>query len=105
MFFNGKDEEAVLIEIDPAELAVRLCEANYGLRRPRRDPLHALAAMDEEVRAAWLRSARAAVEYIAELCQGCEPDKVALPTIAAKKPTSPSAGRNQSGSKRADRVA
>jgi hypothetical protein len=56
-----------VIEIDPAELAVRLCEANYRIVRPMPDAKSALAAMDEVVRAGWLRSARAAAEYFTEL--------------------------------------
>lgn len=54
-------------EIDPAELAIRLCEANYLLKRPTPDATAALNAMDEDVRAAWLRSAAAAAEYFRDL--------------------------------------
>jgi len=54
-------------EVDPAELAVRLCEANYCLERPCPDARQALDAMDEEVRLGWLRSAQAAADYFVEL--------------------------------------
>ena len=60
-------KSTIVIEIDPAELAIRMCEANYCLRRPTPDAAAALAAMDEEARAGWPRSARAAAEYFAEL--------------------------------------
>ena len=64
---TGRPYHAV-VEIDPAEMAIRLCEANYGLKRPPgASAAEALAAMDEEPRLAWLRSARAAAEYLAEL--------------------------------------
>ena len=57
----------LVIQIDPAELAIRLCEANYGLRRPTPDAGAALDAMDEDIRTAWLRSAKAAADYFAEI--------------------------------------
>lgn len=57
----------MVITIDPAELAVRLCEANYRMTRPTPDAIQALAAMDDDVAQAWLRSSRAAAEYFTEL--------------------------------------
>lgn len=54
-------------EVDPAELAVRLCEANYLIKRPIPDASEALAEMDEEVRTAWRRAAKAAADYFVEL--------------------------------------
>lgn len=62
----------LMIEIDPAELAVRLCEANYGLTRPRSDARESLDSMNEEVRVAWLRSAKAAADYFAELVNSAQ---------------------------------
>ncbi|MGE0575401.1 hypothetical protein [Reyranella sp.] len=58
--------------VDPAELAIRLCEANYRLKRPTPDARHALAAMDEDVREGWLRSAKAAADYFAEILNAAE---------------------------------
>ena len=53
--------------IDVAELAVRMCEANYSLVRPDgMSGAEALDAMEPEVKAGWLRSARAALLYIAD---------------------------------------
>ena len=62
----------LICEIDLAELAIRLCEANYGLRRPMPDAGTALAAMDRDVREAWLRSAKAAAEYFCDLINNAE---------------------------------
>jgi len=56
-----------LIEIDTEELAVRLCEANYGLVRPMPDASEALEAMEPECRSAWRRTAFAAADYFMEL--------------------------------------
>ena len=53
--------------ISEAELAVRMCEASYGLARP--DGLtaeQALDAMTAECRDGWHRAARAAMNYWAE---------------------------------------
>lgn len=61
-----------IAEVDPAELAIRLCEANYGLRRPTPDAKAALDAMDADVREAWLRSARAACNYFVEIINAAE---------------------------------
>lgn len=59
---------AAVCEVDPAELAVRLCEAQYGLKRPQGSSAReALDGMDEEVRLAWLRSAKAAADYFVDL--------------------------------------
>ena len=64
---TGRPYHAV-VEIDPAELAIRLCEAHIcGKRPPGTTAAEALETMDEEIRLAWLRSARAAAEYLAEL--------------------------------------
>ncbi|MBY6243875.1 hypothetical protein [Methylosinus sp. Sm6] len=60
-------KSTLVAEIDPAELAIRLCEANYGLTRPMADARQALAAMTPEVREAWLRSAKAAADYFVEI--------------------------------------
>lgn len=60
------------IIVDPAELAIRLCEANYMLTRPMPDAVQALAAMDPDVRAGWLRSAKAAADYFAEMISAVE---------------------------------
>ncbi|MBY6244084.1 hypothetical protein [Methylosinus sp. Sm6] len=60
-------QDKLIVEIDPAELAVRMCEANYGLTRPMADARQALAAMTPEVREAWLRSAKAAADYFVEI--------------------------------------
>ena len=59
--------QMLITQIDEAELAVRLCEANYCLARPAHlDAKQALQAMDEDVREGWKRSARAALAYICE---------------------------------------
>ena len=63
-------EVKLVAMIDEAELAVRLCEANYRIVRPYPDPQHALANMDDDVRVAWQRSARAALDYIGECVNG-----------------------------------
>jgi hypothetical protein len=55
---------AYVVEISEAELAVRMCEANYSLTRPPGcTSQEALDAMDADVSAAWQRSARAAMDY------------------------------------------
>jgi len=51
---------------DPEELAVRMCEASYGLKRPTPDAKEALAAMEPECREGWLRAARIALIYMGE---------------------------------------
>jgi hypothetical protein len=57
--------------ISEAELAIRLCEANYGLRRPAGlTAEQALDAMEPECRDGWRASARAAMEYWRECVQG-----------------------------------
>lgn len=53
--------------VDSAELAIRLCEASYGIKRPMANPRAALAAMDEDCRNGWLRAARAAFDYFSEI--------------------------------------
>ena len=50
--------------ISEAELAVRMCEASYRLKRPPGATAEqALDAMDDESRGDWRRAARAAMEY------------------------------------------
>jgi hypothetical protein len=49
-----------------AELAIRMCEASYGLTRPMPSAVAALAAMDEDCREGWRRAAHAATEYFLE---------------------------------------
>jgi hypothetical protein len=51
----------------PAELAVRLYEANCRRKRPFQDAMAVLAAMDAEYAESWLRSAKAAADYFVEL--------------------------------------
>lgn len=58
-------------EINESELAVRMCEASYGLRRPSgMNGEQALNAMDGECRGGWLRAARAAMTYWQECIKG-----------------------------------
>jgi hypothetical protein len=53
-----------IAEINEAELAVRMCEASYGLRRPAHlTAAQALDAMDSDCREGWRRSAQAAMKY------------------------------------------
>jgi hypothetical protein len=53
--------------IDEAELAVRMCEASYGLTRPKGySATQALEAMDEDCREGWKRAARTAMRYWSE---------------------------------------
>jgi hypothetical protein len=56
----------LIAEVDPAELAIRMCEASYGLKRPTPNAATALAAMDEDCRDGWLRAADAALHFIQE---------------------------------------
>lgn len=57
----------LVAEIDPAEMAVRMCEASYGLKRPDGSSgREALDAMDEDCREGWLRAADAGLRYINE---------------------------------------
>lgn len=58
---------ALPIKIDPAELAVRIYEAAIGIKRPVPDPKEILAALDESTRSDFLRAARAAADYFAEV--------------------------------------
>lgn len=56
---SPKERAALVVEIDAAELAVRMCEANYGIRRPEgATGAQALEAMDADCRAGWFRSAK-----------------------------------------------
>jgi hypothetical protein len=53
-----------ITEISEAELAVRMCEASYQLRRPPGSTAEqALDAMEPESRNGWRRAARTAMEY------------------------------------------
>lgn len=64
----------IVAKISEAELAVRLCEANYGLRRPAGlTAEEALEHMDERVRDGWRRSAQAAMLYWAECISTMQP--------------------------------
>ena len=63
---------SMIAEVDPAELAIRLCEANYLLKRPTPDARAALEAMDEDVRLGWLRSAKAAADYFVEIINSAQ---------------------------------
>lgn len=56
----------LVFELDQAELAVRMCEASYGLTRPMPSAVKALAAMEEDSRAGWIRAAAAALNYFHE---------------------------------------
>ena len=58
----------IIVEIDEAELAVRMCEASYGLERPTPSGKQALDAMATDCREGWLRAARAAIAYFRECC-------------------------------------
>lgn len=50
--------------IEESELAVRICEARNGLKRPLgATATQALDGMDPEARDAWRRAAKAAMEY------------------------------------------
>ncbi len=61
----GKAE--LIVEMDEAELAIRLCEANYGMKRPTGlNAREAMDAMEEDVREGWRQSAIAAIEYFTE---------------------------------------
>lgn len=63
---------ALITEIDGAELAVRMCEASYGLVRPTPSARAALNAMEPEVREVWLRAAHAAVGYWQECIEAAQ---------------------------------
>jgi hypothetical protein len=63
-----------LAPIDEAELAVRIVEANYQMRRPAGfTARQALDAMDPDARAAIQRAARAAMEYWRECIELMRP--------------------------------
>lgn len=63
-----------IAEVDVDELAVRLCEANYRIVRPRHlNATEALAAMDADVRDGWQRSAHVAVGYLMQCIARSEP--------------------------------
>jgi hypothetical protein len=62
-----------LAPIDEAELAVRMCEASYQLKRPPGlTAVGALKAMEDDSRDGWRRAARAAMEYWRECIEGRE---------------------------------
>lgn len=62
----AKAKRALIIEIDPAELAVGMCEAAYQIKRPAgKTARQALDAMEPECRAGWLRAATFAGTYVA----------------------------------------
>jgi len=53
-----------IAEISEAELAVRMCEASCGMKRPMgATAAQTLNGIDDDVRDLWLRTARAAMEY------------------------------------------
>ena len=53
---------------DACELAVRLCEACYQMKRPAGlTAAEALAVMERECREAWLRTAEAAALYMKQV--------------------------------------
>ena len=55
---------AFITEISEAELACRMCEASYQLKRPSHlTAKQALDAMEDDSRNGWRRAARAAIEY------------------------------------------
>ena len=56
--------------IDPVELAIRMCEASYNLKRPPGlTARQALNAMEDDSRDGWTRAANAAMEYWRECIQ------------------------------------
>ena len=60
--------------VDEAELAVRMCEANYSLVRPDgMSGAEALDAMEPDVKAGWLRAAQAAMLYFKETFAQAKP--------------------------------
>lgn len=64
---------SAVAEISEAELAVRMCEANYGIRRPTGSTAEqALDNMEPEVRRAWRRSANAAMSYWRECIENMQ---------------------------------
>lgn len=66
-----KAAKKYIAPIDEAELAVRMCEASYGLRRPPKSTAaQALDAMEPDSRNGWRRAARAAMTYWAECIAG-----------------------------------
>jgi hypothetical protein len=64
---SGRQADELLKIAHPAELAVRLYEANAREMRSAPDAIAALAAMEKERAQAWLRSAKAAADYFVEL--------------------------------------
>lgn len=56
-----------IVEVDGIDLAVRMCEASYQIKRP--DGMtarEAFAAMDEDVRDGWRRAAETAAAIFRE---------------------------------------
>ena len=64
---SGREIDEIPVAACPAELAVRLYEANYRLQRHVPDAIAALSAMEKDRAEAWLRSAKAAADYFVEL--------------------------------------
>jgi hypothetical protein len=60
---NSTHKAELIVEIDAAELAVRMCEARACLKRPTHSAWDALETMEPEFRVAWLRAAHAAITY------------------------------------------
>lgn len=59
--------------ISEAELAIRMCEASYGLKRPPGlTAAQALDAMEDDSRDGWRRAAQAAMEYWRECIAGIQ---------------------------------
>jgi len=66
----------LVIEINMAELAVRIAEANLQLKRPMANPLQVIEGMEEvekDCGQCWLRGAKAAAEYLTELLNAAHP--------------------------------
>lgn len=64
---SGPQADELVKIAHPAELAMRLYEANSRQTRSAPDAIAALAAMEKERAQAWLRSAKAAADYFVEL--------------------------------------
>lgn len=61
------ERKIIVVNVSLSELAVRICEANYGLLRPCSSAREALARMSPEMRAGAIRGAQAALDYLAEV--------------------------------------
>lgn len=62
---DSKELAHMLIRnINGAELAVRMCEASYNIKRPpNMTAEQALAAMEDDSRDGWMRAASTAMKY------------------------------------------